>query len=265
MDLIGDYEVKPFTTERQNLSLIVREGRRKPSIRTLIEIDVTKPRRMIQEAEADVSFTGWLAKCVAEAVSEHKKLNAYRQGRKKIVVFDDVDIALPIERKVDDDSKVTGYILRRADQKDVMEITEEIRKAQREELDDETQLVGRDYTESQKRLLKVPRFLKKLALKFLRRNALKKKKHLGTVGLTSIGTEGKCPGWFFPLGGINSTVIGVGGITEKPGVVEEEVQVREYLHITIIVDHDIVDGGPLARFTEDFTELVESGYGLGEI
>jgi len=268
MDLIGDYEVKPFTVERQNLSLIVREGRAKPSIRTLIELDVTKARKIISNSKKekiDISFTGWLAKCVADAVNEHKKLNSYRQGRKKIVVFEDVDIAIPIEREVDGDSSVRGYILRKANEKNVKDITEEIRNAQRAELGEETQFIKKDYTKNQKRLLKVPDFLKKLFLKILRKKGIKKKKHFGTVGITSIGTEGKCPGWFSPLGGITSTVIGVGGITKKPGVVDGEIKIREYLHLTVIVDHDLVDGAPLARFVASFTELVESAYGLTDL
>ncbi|MEF8874146.1 MAG: 2-oxo acid dehydrogenase subunit E2 [Candidatus Thermoplasmatota archaeon] len=269
MDLIGDYEVKPFTEERQNLALIIREGRVKPSIRALIELDVTKARKMIdkikKEENMDISFTGWIAKCVADAVSDHKKLNSYRQGRKKIVVFEDVDIAIPIEREVDDRSTIRGYILRKANEKSVTEITNEIRKAQRAEVDKDTQFIKKDYTKNQKRLLKIPSFLKKLALKMLRKKGLKKKKHFGTVGITSIGTEGKCPGWFFPLGGINSTVIGVGGITEKPGVIDGEIEIREYLHLTVIVNHDLVDGGPLARFTDTLTELMEAAYGLNDL
>jgi hypothetical protein len=31
------------------------------------------------------------------------------------------------------------------------------------------------------------------------------------------------------------------------------------------VDHDIVDGAPAARFTERLKELIESGYGLGDV
>jgi pyruvate/2-oxoglutarate dehydrogenase complex dihydrolipoamide acyltransferase (E2) component len=32
--------------------------------------------------------------------------------------------------------------------------------------------------------------------------------------------------------------------------------------MTISVDHDIIDGAPLARFTQRLKELIESGYGL---
>ena len=40
--------------------------------------------------------------------------------------------------------------------------------------------------------------------------------------------------------------------------------IREYLSLTISVDHDLVDGAPAARFTGRLKELIESGYGLGD-
>jgi hypothetical protein len=56
----------------------------------------------------------------------------------------------------------------------------------------------------------------------------------------------------------------VGGIGEKPGVVDGQIALREYLSLTISFDHDIIDGAPAARFTERLKELIESGYGLDD-
>lgn len=54
----------------------------------------------------------------------------------------------------------------------------------------------------------------------------------------------------------------LGGIARKPGVVEERIEIRDYLDVTISLDHDLVDGAPAARFTQRLRELIESGYGL---
>ncbi len=54
----------------------------------------------------------------------------------------------------------------------------------------------------------------------------------------------------------------VGGIGEKPGVVDGRIAIREYLSLTISFDHDTIDGAPAARFTQRLKELIESGYGL---
>ena len=54
----------------------------------------------------------------------------------------------------------------------------------------------------------------------------------------------------------------VGGIGEKPGVVDGQIAIRDYLSLTISFDHDIIDGAPAARFTKRLKDLIESGYGL---
>jgi pyruvate/2-oxoglutarate dehydrogenase complex dihydrolipoamide acyltransferase (E2) component len=56
----------------------------------------------------------------------------------------------------------------------------------------------------------------------------------------------------------------VGGIGEKPVLVDGHIALREYLSLTISFDHDIIDGAPAARFTERLKELIESGYGLDD-
>jgi len=45
-------------------------------------------------------------------------------------------------------------------------------------------------------------------------------------------------------------------------VVNGRIEIREYLCVTISFDHDVVDGAPAARFTRQFKELIERGYGL---
>ena len=64
------------------------------------------------------------------------------------------------------------------------------------------------------------------------------------------------------MGTFHSLQLTLGGIGEKPGVVEHRVEVREYLSVTISFDHDIIDGAPAARFIQRLKELIESGYGL---
>jgi pyruvate/2-oxoglutarate dehydrogenase complex dihydrolipoamide acyltransferase (E2) component len=56
----------------------------------------------------------------------------------------------------------------------------------------------------------------------------------------------------------------VGGIARKPAVVEDRIEPREILNLTVAFDHDVVDGAPAARFVRRLVELIESGYGLAE-
>jgi len=95
-----------------------------------------------------------------------------------------------------------------------------------------------------------------------RQNGLIKKKHFGTIGVAAIGMKGILPGGVIPMGASTTIFVVVGGITKKPGVINDEIAIREYLHLTITADHDIVDGGPLARFVERLTKLIENAYGI---
>lgn len=55
----------------------------------------------------------------------------------------------------------------------------------------------------------------------------------------------------------------VGGIATRPVFVADgTVQPREYLSLTVSVDHDVVDGAPAVRFVQRLKELVENGCGL---
>jgi hypothetical protein len=75
---------------------------------------------------------------------------------------------------------------------------------------------------------------------------------------------GEGAGWGIPPPIPTSLLITVGGIGEKRVIVDGEVATREYLCLTISVDHDIVDGAPAARFAQRLGDLIESGFGLDD-
>ena len=83
-----------------------------------------------------------------------------------------------------------------------------------------------------------------------------KKGQGGTVRLTSVGVLGKDRDWGR---GMPAHTLGVtlGGIAGRPGVVHGLIEIREYLSVTVGLDHDIIDGAPAARFTQRFTDLLE--------
>jgi len=51
---------------------------------------------------------------------------------------------------------------------------------------------------------------------------------------------------------------------KKPGVVKDRVEIREYLYVTVLVDHDVIDGAPAVRALAKLTRMVASGHGLQE-
>jgi pyruvate/2-oxoglutarate dehydrogenase complex dihydrolipoamide acyltransferase (E2) component len=54
----------------------------------------------------------------------------------------------------------------------------------------------------------------------------------------------------------------LGSIVKKPEVFKNEIQIREFHQMTILIDHDVIDGAPATRFVARLTELIEGGFGL---
>jgi 2-oxoacid dehydrogenase/acyltransferase catalytic subunit len=88
------------------------------------------------------------------------------------------------------------------------------------------------------------------------------KKNVGTVGITAVGMFENGAGWGIPIAPPTPLMMTVGGIGQKPGVVNGHIAIRDYLSLTLSFDHNMIDGAPAARFTEQLKELIESGYGL---
>ena len=268
MENIRNYTINSFSRERQNISLVASEGWHKHSIHAIVEFDVTEAKRIIRKYRdktgEKISFTGWLVKCVAQAISENKELNSFRHGRHKIVIFDDVDVAIPVERFINGEYRPLGHVIRKANEKTVKEISDEIRSLQEEDVNASKEVLGQRLSKFEKFVLSAPLFVKKFLLFMIRKNGIFRKKHIGTVGLTSVGSVGGIDGWLLPLGGMYTTLITIGGIKKKPGVVDNKIEIREYLHIVVTVEHDLVDGGPLARFVGRLKELAEDAYSLDD-
>ena len=146
--------------------------------------------------------------------------------------------------------QIMPYIIRAANRKTFREIHQEIRAAQVQDVS--KAVVG----------FSVPA---DLALQILlvdgREVSTVRKRSTGDGGITAIGMFGKGAVGASLQPAPTLTII-VGGIGEKPGVVDGHIAIREYLSMTISFDHDIIDGAPAARFTERLKELIESGYGL---
>jgi pyruvate/2-oxoglutarate dehydrogenase complex dihydrolipoamide acyltransferase (E2) component len=80
---------------------------------------------------------------------------------------------------------------------------------------------------------------------------------MGTVMVTNIGMVGRFSGWILPKS-IHNLCFGIGSISKKPWVVDNKVEVREIMHLTILIDHDVVDGVPAAKFTYKLAKKIQS-------
>jgi pyruvate/2-oxoglutarate dehydrogenase complex dihydrolipoamide acyltransferase (E2) component len=228
----------------------------------LFEADVTEARKRLRSYKErtgeSISFTGWIAACVGRSVGEHKQVQALMIGN-HFVIFDDVHINILVETTIEGRSYPVNYIVKSANEKTVIEINQEIREVQRKKEE--------DYTEAKenrrlKLLLSAPKFLRDLLFwRKVRKDPIFIAENMGTVAVTSIGRFAKSGGWAIPLG-MHAINIAVGGISEKTGYVGDKIEKREYLALTLTLDHDVVDGAPATRFASRLVDLLESGYGL---
>jgi len=257
----ADYQMVPYPKYRRWMVAAFRSTRHKPMIHGLFEVDVSGVRAFLRDHKAktgeSLSFTAFLIACLAKAVDEHKAVQAFRKGSKRLILFEEVDVLTDIERDVAGQKFVVPHIVRAANRKTFRELHDEIRAAQ-----------GADVKNVLKRfqfLLLPSVFYRPFLWAFAwigRRRPWLWKTIVGTVEISAVGMFGNSAGWGIPPTAPTALMVTVGGIGEKHVVVDGHPAVREYLSLTISVNHDLVDGAPAARFTQRLKELIESGYGL---
>jgi pyruvate/2-oxoglutarate dehydrogenase complex dihydrolipoamide acyltransferase (E2) component len=261
----GAYQVVELSAERRGMAAFqdLKAGRH--VMYALLEVDVTVARKFIEEYKEStgeaLSFTGYLIACLARAVDEDKAVQAYRKGSKKLVMFNDVDVGFMIELKRGEKKVLTGHVIREANRKTFREVHEEIRAVQT------SQAPSGDKDASWLRsalLLPWPlsNLFKSAFRMMLRNDPTIATSMAGTVGISSVGMFGKGHGGWGIANGTHVLDLVVGGIARKPADVEGRIELRDLIDLTLIFDHDVVDGAPAARFTRKFVELIESGYGL---
>ena len=88
--------------------------------------------------------------------------------------------------------------------------------------------------------------------------SVRARQRTGTVAVTSVGMFAGGGGFgSTPLTLMSLEVI-VGGMSQRPRVVDGQIAVRDVLDLTVAIDHNVVDGAPAARFAAAFHELLES-------
>ena len=233
----------------------------------LLELDVTAARQLIAEHKARsgeaLSFTGFLAYCLARAVDEDRSVQAVLKGHKQLVMFDDVNVGLMIEGRVGEKRALMGHVIRRANHKTYQEIHQEIRAVQSTPAPP-----SRGMPPWFRTAMSLPWPLPRLFIALLgmarRRDPTIAVAMAGTVGITAVGMFGKGHSGWGMYGTSHSLDLVVGSTAWKPAVVNGHIEPREILNLTVLFDHDIVDGAPAARFTHRLVELIESAHGLDE-
>lgn len=244
--LPAHFSAEPFPRERWLMVDGGRLGRERHLIHGLVEFDVTEPRQRLRQHKRQtgetLSFTAFVTHCLGQAVGQQTAMHAYRNWRNQLSLFEDVDVQTSFAVTTEAGrEKILPRILRAANRRSVRDLHDEIRAFQ----------AGHRTSHEEHSLgwfVRLPGPLRRGLYRVILRNPPQFKALMGTVSLTAVGMFGSGGGWGLPVPA-HSLQITLGGIAEKPGVVDHRIEIREYLSVTISLDHDVVDGAPAARFT----------------
>jgi hypothetical protein len=144
------------------------------------------------------------------------------------------------------------HTLRDADVRDVADLTGELRKVKSRPFRGDAQGVAR----LMPAVTRIPGLIRVLYLALSRSRRLRQRS--GTVAVTAVGMFAEGGGFAIAPLTLMSLQIVVGGIAERPVVVDHQVQIRTVLDLTVSVDHNVVDGAPAARFGAELRRQLES-------
>lgn len=253
------YNVVPVDRGQRQISDWLDQAARRHTMHALLELDVTDARRAIREQRAKtgepLSFTAFVVACLARAIDEDKTMHAHRKGKRELVLFDDVDVTVVVERLVDGAKIPVPHIVRAANRRSAVEITHEISGAAAGSV---------PYARARRVLplwLRLPGVVRRAALSRWLADPYRRKRLTGTTFVSAVGMFGRGTAWGVPQAQNYTLGVTVGGLARKPGLARspdgERVEPREFVCLTLSFDHDVVEGAPAARFTSRLKELLQ--------
>lgn len=247
------FSIRRFPRSRRFVVDIGRAARRRHPIYALFEVDATDVLPRLREE--GISVTSYVVATLGRAVAADPQIHAVRDLRNRIVEFDEVDINCSIEAEIEGRSFPLNHVIRDAGGRTAADIDAEIKRVAANPHSSPTMKMA----PTARWMSRLPGFVLSRLLGLLHRLPATQKRMMGTVGVSSVGMFGKGGGWGIPFV-VHTLDILVGGMVERPGFAPDgRVMPRRYLQITAAVDHDVVDGAPVARFLAEFRGMMERG------
>jgi len=237
-------------------------GLRKHHVSAILEFDVTESRARLRDLRKNgtaVSFNAWIIKVIGNVLKAQPEAAAYLYSKKQLIIFDDINVSFLVEKAINGSRVPIPLVISKVNEKSALQISQEIEKAKNQTFDSTDIVLNKKSDRYQRLYYLLPGFLRRLFWIILLNNAKAAFKTMGNVAVTSVGMMGKINGWFIHKS-VHPISFGIGSIIKKPVVVGNEIKIREILNMTILVDHDVIDGAPMVRFLDDLIKQIESGY-----
>ena len=231
----------------------MRAGRRKMPMYGLVDVDITTANRLLAGHDPPWSLTAFVVASVARAAAAHPAVHAYRNWRGQQVTHEHVDVGTMVEVTTPQGPFAIPHLLRDADIREVPDLTAELRRVKR---DPAASSSGKWLERAGPAATRIPGVIPALYAVMARSVAARQR--IGTVAVTAVGMFAGGGGFGITSLTLFSLEVIVGGVSQRPRVIDGQVTVRDILDLTVVIDHNVVDGAPAARFAAEFRELLES-------
>lgn len=259
------YKIQKFPDSRIASIDVCEIGKRKHHVTGLVEFDVTEARKKIREYNKEhgdnISFTAWLISVIGRTIKKYETASAYRIGKNKLIIFEDINISMIVEKDVNGKKVPIPMIIEKANEASIESITRQIAEAKSKEFTDKDIVLQKKTRRIERLYYLLPGFLRRYFWKFLLKRPKLAFNKMGNVAFTSIGMMGNIKGWFIPIS-VHPVCFGIGSIIKKPSVIDDKIEIREILNVSILIDHDVIDGAPMARCINDLSKNIENGLNL---
>lgn len=257
-----NYKIQQFPKTRLATIDISELGKQKNHIASLIAIDVTAAKEKIQEYNSKnkqpISFTAWLLKVIGVTIKQYSEATAYLYDKRKVIIFKDINISIIVEKEVDGQKVPIPLIIEKVQERSIISIAEQIRLAKQQTISEKEIVLQNKANPLEYFYYTLPSFIRRMVWKCMLKFPRFAYKKMGNVAFTSIGMMGNVNGWFIPLS-VHPICFGVSSINKEPKVINDQIVVSEVLKMTVLFDHDVVDGSPMVRFLSDLTLNMEKG------
>lgn len=256
------YRIEQFPKTRVATLDIGRISKSKHYVPALIELDVTNLRETIKIAKKkqklSVSFTAVLVSLIAQTLKKHAEVASFLKSKRQRIIFEDINISVLVEKKQNNQQIPIPLLLEKTQDKTVFNLTQLLTKAKNSFLSEDEIVLHKNTNWLEQLYPYIPQWIRLLLWKIVLKSPKTAFKKMGNVSYTSIGMLGNINGWFIPTS-IHPICFGVSDLQKKPMVVDGEIKIRELLKMTVLMDHDVVDGGAMVRFISDLTKVIEKG------
>ena len=227
----------------------------------LLELDVTDSRVKIRALKRNgtiISFNAWIIKVISNALEQHPEAAAYLYNKKKLIIYNHINISVIVEKEINDKRVPIPLVIEKTDEKSVSEITQEIENAKNQILSEKDIVLNQRSRAFERFYYLLPGVLRRMIWRFILNHPKIAYRNMGNAVITSVGMIGRINGWFITKS-VHPVSFGIGSVIKKPIVINDEIKIREILNMTVLLDHDVIDGAPMVRFIKDLTKYFEKG------